>query len=347
VIAWHEIEGQSRPMAQLQRGIEKGRVHPGQLFVGPEGVGKFATALAYTRILNCVSRQPDEFAVACRTCPSCRKLDNELQHPDVHVVLPTGNVNKSIKIDQVRAIQKVASTRPYEGRWQVVIFDDAHAMTDEASNALLKTLEEPPARMALILVSDQQHALLDTIRSRCQTVRFGGLEQHVVARILRRGTDPETDPRSIDIAARFGAGSVGRAREVLDSGLLDERADLFGVLTRFERSGTLALLGEAEATARDRARVASRLELLGVLLRDVLMWQVGIPTDRLINADLVAEIATVGRAFDVEAVLARIDAVRVARELLTRNAHATLVVEHLYTELAPGPDRAPIRLPRL
>ncbi len=343
---WADIQGQDRAKELLQSTVERARLHQGYLFVGPSGVGKLSTALALAKVLNCVARAETEFTPACGKCPACRKFDNELQHPDLHLVVPTGGVNKTIKIGDVRAIQKVAMTRPYEARWQFVIFDDAHAMTDEAANALLKTLEEPPDSMRLFLVTDQPNALIDTIRSRCQMLRFGALDDDLVVEILGRPSDEPVDPRRLEVAARYGQGSVGRAREFLDSGLLDERADVIGTIAELCREEPANLLDGADMFAKDRSSLTARLEVLGVLLRDVLLWQVGISSDRLVNRDLIEPIATLGRGISVDAVLARIEAVRIARELLTRNANASLVVENLFTELAPGLDREPIRLPK-
>lgn len=347
VYNWSDIEGQDRAKELLERSIQRQRVHHGQLFVGPAGVGKRSTALAFAKILNCTEHAVGDFEPACGKCPACRKFDNELQHPDLHVIEPQGGVNKTIKIDQVRGIQKIATTRPYEGRWQIVILDDAHAMTDEAANALLKTLEEPPDTMRLILVTDQPQSLLTTIRSRCQTLRFGALDEQLVVRILDRTSEEPPDRARLEVAARYGEGSVGRSSQFLESGLLDERAELLETLEELSRERTANLLEKAEAMGRDRTNLGPRLEVLGVLLRDVLLWQVGIPAERMVNRDVIEQIATLGRLFDADALLARIEMVRVARELITRNVNSTLIVENLYTELAPGLAHSPILLPKL
>ena len=348
---WHDIEGQDRAKELLQRSLERQRLPHGQLFVGPAGVGKRSTALALAKVLNCTSRAEGVFQPACGRCPACKRFDNELQHPDLHLVQPQGGVNKTIKIDQVRAIQKVAMTRPYEGRWQLVIFVDAHTMTEEAANALLKTLEEPPDSMRLILVTDQPQSLVATIRSRCQTLRFGALEEALVVEILGRALVTESgeppDRVRLDVAARYGEGSVGRAREFLESGLLDERAELYDTILELSRERSATLLDRADALSRDRGNLAARLEVLSVLLRDVLLWQVGIASDRMVNRDLIDRIALLGRHLDGDGLLARIEAVRVARELMTRNVNAALIVENLFTELAPGFSRSPIRLPKI
>jgi len=298
------------------------------------------------RILQCERRGDGEFTEACGVCPSCRKIQNDLQHPDVRLVVPEGATNKFTKIDQVRAIQKLATTRPYEGRYQIVILDDVHQMTDEAANALLKTLEEPPATMRLMLVTDQPQSLLDTIRSRCQTIRFGALERATVVRILRDTLDDAPTDEELEVASAFGEGSVGRAREVIEGGVLAERRDLFERLAGLRRTQTVTLLEQAERLGKDRKSLEIRLDLLKVLLRDMMLVQLDVDPSRLVNADIEGRLREVASQFDVEGLVWRIDAVRTAQDLLSRNVNATMVVENLLTELAPGPVRRPIPIPR-
>ena len=337
--------GQEHPKDILRRAVERDRLHHGLLFVGPTGVGKLATALSLARILQCEKREEGTFAEACEVCPGCRKLQNDLQHPDVRVIRPEGASVKFIKIDQVRGIQKLAMTRPYEGRYQIVVFDDVHLMTDEAANALLKTLEEPPVTMRLILVTDQPQSLLDTIRSRSQTIRFGALEREAVVKILRASEDVP-DEQSLAVAAAFGEGSAGRAREIIDGGVLAERRELFEMLSGLRRENTVALLGEAERLGKDRKSLDLRLDLLKILLRDMMLMGLGVDRSRLVNGDLSARLESAAANFDVEGLIVRIESIRTAQDLLSRNVNATMVVENLLTELAPGPIRRPIHIPR-
>ena len=349
--AWDDIIGQAAAQDVLQRAVEHDRVHHGYLFVGPNGVGKFATALAFARALECARRPQGHFADACGTCPSCRKFANDIQHPDVAVVLPEGLVNKFIKIDQIRAVQKLATTKPYESRYQIVLLDDVHLMTDEAANALLKTLEEPPATMRLMLVTDQPHALLDTILSRCQTVRFGSLESDDVVRILKDTLDEAHPEEELRVAAAFGEGSVGRARELLEAGILIERSELLDRVAQLRRDATASLLTEAEAFAKDTGTLNARLDLLKVILRDVMLTRLrqegqNVSADRLVNSDMQSRIAALAQRHDVDGLISRIDSVRVAQNLLSRNVSAKLVIENLFTELAAGPVRNPVAIPR-
>lgn len=343
---WADIEGQDRPKEILQRALERDRVHHGYLFVGPDGVGKYETALAFARIMNCEERGEDEFAAACGTCPSCRKFANDLQHPDLHVVLPQGNVNKTIKIDQIRAIQKAAMTRPYEARHQIVVIDDVHLMTDEAANALLKTLEEPPSSMHLFLVSNQPNSLLDTILSRCQTVRFGALPLDVVVGILRDLLEEPPSDETLRVAAAFGEGSVGHARELVESGLLEERTALYDDVASVRRARPDQLLEVAQGLSGDRRSLPVRLDLLKVLFRDAMLAHLDPDGGRLVNTDMLDRVEAVAARFDVDDILMRIEAIRVAQELLGRYVNSQIVMENLVTELAPGRTPGPIRLPK-
>ena len=231
MIEWSKIRGHQRIKDALERAVDLGRLHHALLLAGPEGVGKQALALALAAALNCERRPEGQWSPACGQCNSCHKISQSL-HPDVIVVEPEGNILKFIKIDQIRQLQKAAMSSPYEGRDRVIILVDAHEMTAPAANALLKTLEEPTERTRLILVTDQAHLLLETIRSRCQLLRAGALPHEDVLELLdelvARGelgeqADPP-DAATLEVAAGFGEGSVGRALELLRAGALEERA---------------------------------------------------------------------------------------------------------------------------
>jgi DNA polymerase-3 subunit delta' len=169
------IEGQERAVNYLKRSIAQGRLGHALLFTGPEGVGKKSTALALAQALNCEHPQAQE---ACGVCVSCRKI-MDLHHPDVQLIVPDGQF---IKIDQIREqVQHQVLLNPMEGNVKVYIIDAADSMTVEAANSLLKILEEPPGFVVLVLVATQPFLLLDTIRSRCQEVRFNPVEADVLA----------------------------------------------------------------------------------------------------------------------------------------------------------------------
>jgi DNA polymerase-3 subunit delta' len=207
-MSFARIRGHERPLHLVRAALRAGRLPHALLFSGPDGVGKRTAALELAKAVNCAgppgaagAQAPDD---ACDACPSCRLADRG-GHPDILVVAPEG---RSLKIDQVREVERHASLSPYASRRRVALVDGAEVMTPQAQNAFLKTLEEPPGGAVLLLISAAPTALLPTIRSRCQEVRFGPLPDGVVVDLLAAaGWDPEDAAR----AAALAGGSVGQA----------------------------------------------------------------------------------------------------------------------------------------
>ena len=173
----------------LHAHVKSGRIAHTYLLSGPEGEEKSELALGFARALNC---EKGKIFEDCE-CLSCRKIKNR-NHPDVH---RSGEDEKarSIKIEAVRAILHEASLKPFEGRWKVFILEGAERLTPEASNALLKTLEEPPAHSVFLLLVENKAHLLETIQSRAFEVRLlGGAEKdpkenEMIQLLEKRGWD--------------------------------------------------------------------------------------------------------------------------------------------------------------
>ncbi|HEX8097994.1 MAG TPA: AAA family ATPase, partial [Pyrinomonadaceae bacterium] len=180
------LVGNQRVKETLRRVLKAGRAPGALLFAGEDGVGKKLFALELAKALNC--RAPEGFE-ACDRCSSCARInqstfpaytsedDNKERlvwsnHTDVGVVRP---YKKVIRVAPMRELEREANFRPYEGAARVFVIEDADRLNESSSNALLKTLEEPPRTTHLVLVTSRPDALLRTIRSRCQVVRFAPL----------------------------------------------------------------------------------------------------------------------------------------------------------------------------
>src|ERR687898_467947 len=166
---FRDLAGHRRLLELTARAAGRGSLPPSLIFAGPDGVGKRGAALALAQLFNCVSPIDGATPDACGTCAACRRIARGV-HADVLVVEPGDS--GSIKVDQARDAVERSAYRPFEGRRRVVIVDDADAMEASAQNALLKTLEEPPAGSTFVLVTARPDLLLPTVRSRCQRVRF-------------------------------------------------------------------------------------------------------------------------------------------------------------------------------
>ena len=171
---WNTV-GHDRAVAALQRGLDSDRVSHSILIAGPPQVGKTTLALDIARAVNCESDDRP-----CSECGQCGRITSGL-HPDVRIVglekARSGRLRTLISIEQVRDVQRETSLLPFEGRYRVIVFESAELFSAEAANSLLKTLEEPPERVMIILLATDARALLPTIVSRCRLVQLKPVPQ--------------------------------------------------------------------------------------------------------------------------------------------------------------------------
>ncbi len=317
-----EIKGQDRAVGIIARALAHDALAHAYLFSGDAGVGKMTTALALAAAVHCTARGEEG---GCGECPACRKVA-AASHPDVHVLAADG---EEIKIDQIRQVQADLALRPFEGVKKVLIIDGAESLNTAAANAFLKTLEEPPGDALLVLITAMPQALLDTIRSRCQEIRFLPLPRAVLAHELeeKRGLSTE-DARFL---AALANGSLGRGLAMDLREEREERDRVRQLLAGLEQLDDGELLSLAEQYAKDRERFA-RLLTVGIeCLRDALvLHETG---DEALLAQPAAsrewgERATVGRLlFDADLLV-------LGRTMLERRVSAQLVAEDLFFRLA-------------
>ena len=167
-----ETLGQDHLIARLQPALEQGRESHAYLLTGPPHVGKLTLAREIAQAVNCLQGP----GAPCGQCGQCQRIADGL-HADVRVVdieftrRVEGRDNvTAITINAIRELERTVNLNPFEGARTVIIIDGAASMGPEASNALLKTLEEPPAGVLFLLLAEDEDALLSTIRSRCQTL---------------------------------------------------------------------------------------------------------------------------------------------------------------------------------
>lgn len=291
----------------LRRMLRQGRVPGALLFAGEESVGKKLFALELAKALNC--REPHGVE-ACDRCSSCLRIprfaappsadDKERgrhiawsEHQDVGLVRRERSV---ITVDQAREIERESNYRPREGRARVFIIDEAEAMNEAASNALLKTLEEVAPTSHLVLVTSRPAGLLATIRSRCQIVRFAPLapveiEEHLARTSKRAGDDAR-------LVARLARGRLGLALD-LDLEAYRARRELaLSVLESLlaESPDRVRLLRAAEelTDAKRKDDYEPYLDALAALVRDA--WLLSLdPRAEIANEDLRERLARLGR----------------------------------------------------
>lgn len=207
--------GHDGQAATLLAAAASGRMHHGWILAGPKGIGKgsFARALAMRLLADAAGPKVEGDGLAVPQDHPVRRLIEASAHPDYADLAPLekdGVTARNISVDQVRGLGRLLQSAPSLSTRRIVVIDAADDLERGAANALLKTLEEPPADMIFLLVSHAPGRLLPTIRSRCRTLRFDPLDDATM-RLLLRANDESLSPAEVDALVRAGQGSPGRA----------------------------------------------------------------------------------------------------------------------------------------
>ncbi len=249
--AWDEIYGQGKAIAFLKDILRRGEMPHALVFTGPRGVGKFGTALLFAAALLCPSGEPDG-------CSSCLKVSRGV-HPDLHVLEAEGS---QILIDQVRGLEGELRIKPQESRRKVVIVDEAGSMNQDAANAFLKTLEEPPPETYIVLVAESREELLETVASRCHEVRFSALGKKDIEAFLTAAEGVEA--AEAERLARLSGGIFGRALLwARDPGMASFWSRGVEMAASLRRSSLLAALEMAAGEREGLKRLEGRGEEVG------------------------------------------------------------------------------------
>lgn len=365
---WRRVIGQSRVKRHLLSALKTGRLPHAYLFYGGEGVGKDAMAIELARVLHC-ERGGEE---ACAVCTSCVKIDSA-QHPDVFLVtaLPVGKGEASddaplaklpeadvrtiqeqyrmkaadpyariiipraniIKINSIREVRRETSMNTFDRHRRVFIISQADLMGEEASNTLLKTLEEPSGDTMLILTTARRDALLPTILSRCQAVRFDPLTEEQIRRALVERK--KADPRKALLAARLANGSFTRALDLLDEDMLEERKEVLTFVRNALATNSVTLAGQIDeiAEGRDRERVNRFLAVMLMWIRDALVLSRG---GEIINLDQEEDLRRFVMRFPGADLVTIIKDIEDAISLVDRNIYIKLVLLQLAIKLKSG-----------
>lgn len=338
-MSFDAILGQEKAVRLIRAGLGRGRVAHAYLFSGPRGAGKVTAALELAKALNCPSSPLDD---CCDRCETCRRIQNG-NHPDVVRISPEG---ASIKIDQVRRLQREFSYAAAEAERRVVIIEQAETMTVEAANSILKFLEEPVTPMVAVLIAEQEEAVLPTIRSRCQPVRFvQPLPEHLERMLIGKGVDPAM--------ARIAAHLAGGVEEALRLAGGDEFARLCEQVIKWNGE-VLAGRGDALVSLQidwmkgnpDKKWLETALELMLLWLRDLLNRKLG-RTGREVFARWDAELNRQTAGWTPYRLVKAMDCVIQARRQLSGPVQPQSVFEQMVLAIQEGSshvrsDRSPL-----
>ncbi len=318
-----DITGQQALISNLRKAIESDRIAYAYLFVGPEGMGKKSIGNMFAKAILCTSR----FSKPCGECLSCRQLTSG-NHPDVTLVKPQ---KTSIGIEEIRTIQKELNIRPYQSDRKLILIEDAHLLTFQAQNALLKSLEEPPPFVVFILLSQRLQGLLPTVLSRLKVFRLERLSKKDIAGIIVRRTD--TTPEKADLYAALSEGNPGRGIKLaVSSEFTLQREGIFVFLGNVNADLSELLSFESFFT-NNRDNVESIFDLLISWFRDCLVFKETKNIDLIINIDMKDLLETHAEALSSKDVVYMIEMIEKSKKMIKGNANFQLVVENVLFEI--------------
>ena len=328
-MSFKDVLGHSKPIEFLKRAMKQDTLAHSYLFWGNEGIGKKWAAVQFAKTLNCLQGGPEQ-GDACDQCISCKKIDHGL-HPDVTVLEPE---NQTLKVDQVRQMQRDLVYRPYEGQRRVCILAASDRMAPNMANVLLKTLEEPPLHTVIILLANNTRLLLPTILSRCQPIHFNPLPIPLVSQWLmkQRGLDE----REAHLLASLSEGSPGKALEIQEELHHIPRRELLKEWVGLKTLPFEKMESWIQSLSLHRENLLLIIEVAKTLLRDLIMIKTLNDGSKLIHSDLLQEMEIMAKAWSLSSLLNRIEALHQTMIAIMSNANMPLALEAMMLSWAEG-----------
>lgn len=364
---WKNITGQKQVIEKLISIFTSGKVAHAYLFEGTEGTGKDAAAIEFAKLLNCTNRIGS--TEACDECSSCRKIasfrseyfrfvcalpsgksddsdsdpieklgagdfDAYLEQlslksadPYHRVTLPNAN---NIRISSIRdLISKIYLSSP-KGVSKVFLISEAEKMKQEASNALLKILEEPPKNSVIILTTSKFNSLPQTIIGRCQRIHFDALSTEQIREKL--SGKAENSAKQIELASRLSFGSYSRAKKLLETGIEDIRNTALDYLVALLMGNYAEVVSISRniSSRNDKEKTRQFLYFINIWIRDLLrVKNSGTFADEIVNSDLKDRLVKLNRNFPDSDIFKIVLELEEAEKLITQNVQLTLILVNL------------------
>ncbi len=320
---FNEIVGHKEIIKHLQNSINLGKVSHAYIISGETGSGKTLLAASFAMTLQCQKRGIDP----CLECSSCKRALSG-NHPDIMYV--THEKSNSIGIEDIRSqlIDDVA-IKPYCSSYKVYIVREAELLTLQAQNALLKTIEEPPAYAVILLLTSNQDALLPTITSRCVKLSLRPVKENMVKEYLMETMHLPDYQASIDAA--FSQGNIGRAKKMAQSeefSILTEKA--LNLLKKSKEMEWNDLMDAVKELTQTKESVYEYLDLYIMWFRDVLLYKATKDVDGVVFKNQLNSIKERAKRSSYEGIEKIIDAIIKAKERLHANVNFELAMELLF-----------------
>lgn len=303
-----DIIGQESIKKHLQTAIKAGNLSHAYIINGEYGSGRQTIASALAKTIQCQSKTDD--TDACGVCTSCKQAESH-NHPDIKYIT---HDKTSISVNDIREqLNNDISIKPYSSEYKIYIIPDANKMTEQAQNALLKTIEEPPVYAIIILLTENCDSLLPTIRSRCVTLTMNPVEKDKICTYLENKF--QLEPEQAQIAANYCQGNIGKAiRFASSSDFIEMKNQVLKLLKNLDSMDIASIIDTIKEFSTHKNDINDYLDLMLLWYRDVLMFKVTKDANLLLYSDeysAISEQATKRDYENIENIIAAIDKAKV------------------------------------
>lgn len=317
-----EIVGHEQIINYLKNAIEYDKVGHAYILNGPDGAGKMMLAEAFAMALQC--ENPESFG--CEECHSCKQAINHNQ-PDIIYV--THEKPTVISVDDIREqVNKDIVIKPYSSRYKIYIIDEAQKMNPSAQNAILKTMEEPPAYGILLLLTNNVDGFLQTIRSRCITLNLRSASADVIQEhLMKKYHIPDYQAK---VCASFSQGNVGKAIQLASSEeFAQTKRMVLSMLKKMEDQDLSDLSQVAKGMVEYKNDIEEYLDLITIWFKDVLYYKATEDTENLVFQDEIFDIKKQAQRRSYKGIDEILKTLETTRVRLKANVNFELVIELL------------------
>ncbi len=319
---WKGLISHENVVKTLINAINQDKVAHAYLFVGSQGIGKKTLAKTFAQALFCV----EGTGVPCGHCNSCKRIVAG-NYPDFHITEPSGN---SIKIDQIREIQKSCRYKPYEGLKKVYIIQSAETMTTEAANCLLKVLEEPSKDTVFLLTAENPYMLLPTVISRCQKLNLRPVPPIPMHQwLIGQGVEAAR----AKVVTLLSDGIPGKALELVRDSHQDPRLNAVKWMEKIQQGDIISVLRLAEDMEKDKEKIGEELNLLACWYRDLLIWAETQAEELVVNVDMLEDIKRQSARTNSSRIRFDLQCILATKKNIQANANLRLCLETLLLKL--------------
>ena len=321
--SFKDVVGHKDIIKYIRNAVNEDQVSHAYILNGQRGSGKKLLASLFAMTLLCEKGMPDP----CNECHSCRQADSG-NHPDI--IRVTHEKPNTISVDDIREqVNNTIMIKPYQGSYKIYIIDHADLMTVQAQNALLKTIEEPPAYAVILLLTENADILLPTINSRCVMLKLRNIRDTLIRKYLMEKM--EVPDYKADMCTAFAQGNLGRAIMLANSEhfneIREEAVQLLKYIHEMELSEILKAVTQITAY---KLEITDYLDIIMIWYRDVLLYKATKDVDKVVFKDQMKSIREQAKKSSYEGIETILESLEKAKSRLKANVNFELVMELLF-----------------